>query len=136
MKKITSEMIGLAKKARSVEELITLAKEYELELTEEEAKKYFEQLHPNSGELSDDVLDKVAGGWCYDGGRPVITVGEQHSCYVCSQCGKTQAESFKSVFLYSHRCNNGNLSVNYCGDCKYIIYTKGKWLCNNPANRG
>ena len=33
--------------------------------TEEEAKAYFEQLHPKTGELSDDELDNVAGGGCH-----------------------------------------------------------------------
>ena len=48
-------------KAKSVEELIALAKENGLELAEEEAKKYFAELH-KEGELSDDELNNVSGG--------------------------------------------------------------------------
>ena len=47
-------MIAKAKEAKSVEELIALAKANNVELTEEEAKAYFAQLNPKSGELSDD----------------------------------------------------------------------------------
>ena len=62
MKNLTPEMIEKAKKAKSPDELLALAKENEVELTEEEAKAYFAQLNPTSGELSDDELDAVSGG--------------------------------------------------------------------------
>ncbi len=35
-------------------------------MNEEEAKTYFAQLNPKSGELDDDDLDNVAGGGCGD----------------------------------------------------------------------
>ena len=41
---MNEEMIAKAKEAKSVEELITLAKENGVELTEEDAKAYFAQL--------------------------------------------------------------------------------------------
>ncbi len=56
------ELIGKLKQAQSPAELITLAKENGLEITEEQAKVYFEQLKAKAGELSDDELAKVAGG--------------------------------------------------------------------------
>ena len=57
----TPEQITKAKAAKSAEELIALAKENGLELTEEEAKNYFEQWH-KEGELADEELNNVAGG--------------------------------------------------------------------------
>ncbi len=57
-------LILKAKEAKSVEELIALAKENGVELNEEDAKMYFEQLNAKKGELSDDELDAVAGGGC------------------------------------------------------------------------
>ena len=52
-------------------------------LTEEEAKTYFDQLHPQTGELSDDELDNVAGGGCYSsGGRLKTTCGHKCRHYV------------------------------------------------------
>ena len=78
--KFTPELIEKAKSAKTPEELLALAKENGVELTEESAKAYFEQLNPKTGEVSDDELNNVAGG-CgggYDAGRPQprFAVGE------------------------------------------------------------
>ncbi len=59
----TPEQMEKARAARSPEELLSLAKESGLELSEEQANTYFEKLN-KSGELSDDELDNVAGGGC------------------------------------------------------------------------
>ena len=61
MKNITPEIIASAKAAKSSEELIAIAGENGVEMTEEEAKIYFAQLNEN-GVVSDDELDLVAGG--------------------------------------------------------------------------
>lgn len=98
--KLTPELIEKTKQAKSAEELIALAKENEIELSEDDAKAYLEQLN-KSGELSDDELDNVAGGGCYtDDGQLVITPvysckrfksGENidlpHQCFFCMYCG-------------------------------------------------
>ena len=62
--KFTPELLEKAKQAKSPEELIALAKESNIELTEEQAKEYLEKLNPKIGELADDELDNVAGGGC------------------------------------------------------------------------
>ena len=62
--KFTPELIEKAKEAKTPEELFALAKENGVELTEESAKAYFNQLNPKTGELADDELDNVAGGGC------------------------------------------------------------------------
>ena len=61
MKNFTPKLIAKAKATKSAEELLTLAKANNVELTEDEAKTYFEQLNAN-GAVSDDELDGVAGG--------------------------------------------------------------------------
>ena len=61
MKNLTPELIAKAKAAKSADELLALAKENNVEMTEEQAKIYFEQLNAN-GAVSDDELDVVAGG--------------------------------------------------------------------------
>ena len=66
------ELLMKAKAAKSAEELIALAKENDMELTEESAKAYFAQIQKN-GELDDDELDNVSGGWCYHDGNRVVT---------------------------------------------------------------
>ena len=77
---LTKELVAKAKEAKTSEELMALAKENGIGLTEEEAKAYFDRLHPQTGELSDSELDNVSGG-CgggYDAGRPhpQFAVGE------------------------------------------------------------
>lgn len=64
MKNYTPEMIEKAESAVSADELLALAKENGCEMTEDEAKTYFEQLNPKCGELGDDELDNVSGGGC------------------------------------------------------------------------
>ena len=61
MNNFTPELIAKAKAAKSAEELLELAKENSVEITEEEAKTCFEQLHANA-EVSDDDLEAVSGG--------------------------------------------------------------------------
>ena len=61
---MNNELIAKAKHAKSPEELLALAKENGVELTEESAQAYFNQLNPKTGELADDELDNVAGGGC------------------------------------------------------------------------
>jgi hypothetical protein len=56
-----------AKAAKSAEELLEIAKANGVGMTEEEAKTYFAQLCPPSGEIDDDDLDNVAGGACGKG---------------------------------------------------------------------
>ncbi|MDD2447169.1 MAG: hypothetical protein PHY91_05730 [Tissierellia bacterium] len=80
MLEINEEIIAKAKQARSVEELISLAKEHDFQLTEEEAGKHFEALNQRTGEISDEELDNVAGGGCIDPPSP--------PCYWCEQYGK------------------------------------------------
>ena len=58
---VSKELLKKAKTAKSAEELLEMAKAENIELTEEEAAKAFEELNKN-GELSDEELDNVAGG--------------------------------------------------------------------------
>ena len=86
MKNLTPEMIEKAKAAKSAEELLPLAKEYNIEMTADEAKIYYAQLNPKSGELDDDDLDSVAGGAC--AGRETVhgkkvRITSQHACPKC-----------------------------------------------------
>ena len=71
---ISKELIEKAKTAKTAEELLAMAKEENIELTEEQAKEYFATIHA-SGELSDEELDNVSGG-CGSGDEPLFTVGQ------------------------------------------------------------
>lgn len=73
---LNATQLAKAKEAKTPEELMALARENGMELTEAEVKTYFDLLHPKSGELTDDELDNVAGGGCYSSsGRLKTTCG-------------------------------------------------------------
>ena len=80
MMRFTNEIIEKVKTAKSAEELLEMAKSENVELTEEEAAKVFEELN-KSGELSDEELDNAAGGGCGDsnksGDTPKYSVGQR-----------------------------------------------------------
>ena len=113
---ITPELIESAKKAKSIEELLTLAKENGFELSEEEAKAYYEQIN-KTGELSDDELNNVAGGGCYTkDGRLVVS-----ALHICDD------------FSGRNGVKRGGEYADCCS-CIFCTYEKGLWLCNNPKN--
>lgn len=60
---LTPELIEKAKQAASTEELIAIAKEKGIELSQTDAERYFKCLN-TQGELSDDELNDVSGGGC------------------------------------------------------------------------
>ncbi|MGN1099253.1 MAG: hypothetical protein ACI4S9_02825 [Christensenellales bacterium] len=72
--KVSKELLEKAKTAKSAKELLALAKAENIELTAEEAAKYFAELN-TTGELSDEELDNVSGG-CGSGDEPLFTVGQ------------------------------------------------------------
>ena len=59
--KLSHEIVEKIKSAGSPDEVLTIAKECNVEMTPDEAKSYFEQI--NSHELDEDLLDGVSGGW-------------------------------------------------------------------------
>ncbi|MDE6420342.1 MAG: hypothetical protein K2K87_07425 [Lachnospiraceae bacterium] len=133
------ELIAKAREAKSAEELLALAKENDVELTEEGAEAYFEQMN-KTGELEDDELDSVAGGGCHKkDGRLVVTV--EHFCgfWKCKDCGGR--ELYAGNLFHSrgfHTTCWGGRSVDItpaCKNCKDMSYEKGMWLCNEPRNR-
>jgi hypothetical protein len=73
MTSFSPEMIEKAREAKSAEELLKMARENGIELSPMEAKTYFSQLNPKSGELDDDDLDNVAGGLggCFSFGNSI-----------------------------------------------------------------
>ena len=99
---MNEEMIAKAREAKSVEELMALAKENGIELNEEDAKMYFEQLNAKKGELSDDELDDVSGGGC----------GESKTKY-CPNCNS-------ELRMISEGTGNFSMKFYYlCDSCGY-----------------
>lgn len=58
------EVLKKLKEAKSVEEIIAIAKEDGVELSEENAETIYAQMN-QSGELSDDDLAMVVGGFLF-----------------------------------------------------------------------
>lgn len=134
MKNLNPELLAKAKQAKSTAELLALAQENGMKMTEEQAGAYYAQLHPTAGEMADEELENVAGGGCNaDDGRLVVTVGYNCDNWVCT-CGN----SYSRVEVFGHnprdictRCRR----TRCCQNCKYMSYERGLWLCNNPANK-
>ena len=63
---MNEEMLAKLQKAKTVEEIIAIAKEYGKEVTAEKAQELLNQLGGAEGELSDDALEAVAGGGIVD----------------------------------------------------------------------
>ena len=76
---MNQELITKAKAAKSVEELLEIAKANNVKLNSEDAVTYFAQLNPKCGELDDDELDNVAGGAC----------SQTVESPTCPMCGST-----------------------------------------------
>ena len=127
---INSELIAKAKETKSVEELMALAKENDIDMTEESAEAYFNQFHPTSGELPDEELDNVAGGSCYaSDGRMVVSLGYVCHGFHCKKDG-SYAKGFMCMTPHCKKCG----AVANCGACQHCSYEKGLWLCNSPDN--
>jgi hypothetical protein len=58
--KLSKEIVEQIKSAKSVEEVLSIAADCNVEMTVEEAKEFLTQLDPC--ELDDDVLENVSGG--------------------------------------------------------------------------
>ena len=106
---LTKELVAKAKEAKTSEELMALAKEAGIDMTEESAASLFEQLNSKTGELSDSELDNVSGG-CgggYDAGRPhpQFAVGET-VLYIHSWLGATRITATGKVVKRSYE-NDG-----------------------------
>ena len=112
--KLTPEQLTKVKAVKNAEELLALAKESSVELTEEEAKKYFAELH-HEGELSDDELNNVSGG-CGDDG-PSIPKPKYHG-------GEKVYYSYQYLRYYEAivlRTDYYNVALE---DWRYWIYVK------------
>ncbi|MBU5302648.1 hypothetical protein [Eubacterium callanderi] len=118
LKQATKEQMDHILAATSGDELMALAKEYNVGLSELEAAEAMKNIASKAtGELSDDDLDAVAGG-AYKDGYLVVTVG-----YGCE--------------LYKHNPGNNPPGIaGTCGDCVFFdIWYEGLEICTNINNK-
>ncbi len=103
---LTPEIFEQLMHVKSIEELLKVAKEKGISVTEEQAEDFFKKyLAP--GEISDDELDHVTGGGCFDPkcfscGGTLEYIGSAHSPggssiyhYICTRCGSRTSANFK-----------------------------------------
>ncbi|MGM9644949.1 MAG: Nif11-like leader peptide family RiPP precursor [Eubacteriales bacterium] len=107
--KLSKELLEKAQTAKSPEELLQMAKAENIELTAEEAAKAYAELH-KTGELSDEELDNIAGGFCYESGdTPLFKSGDRVFWYDDSDKKRygtiakvfEKSEQFGNMFSYS-----------------------------------
>lgn len=112
------KMIQSAKAAKCATELLELAKANGVELTENDASKYFERLNPKCGELDDDELDNVAGGAC----------SQTVESPTCPMCGSTLTQVWYA--------DPDLLSYNLCYGCgNYGLWSSGDGIRELPEVR-
>lgn len=130
---LTSEIMEKAKQAKSADELLTIAKENGMEMTEEEAKAYYAQLHPVSGEIADDELENVSGGGCHaQDGRLVVT-----TVYHC-EGWEMNYNMISEESMEIYKLTGGkpeDYTPHNCNYCKYRTTEAGMHYCNNERNR-
>ena len=143
MKTFAPELIEKAKALNTVEELLALAKESGIEMTQQEATGYFAQLHPVSGELSDDELDDVAGGGCSgttDDGKKYTVVSSGLQCYNGLYKRGAEAKADTTIITYRDNVKNNtglrNLwatmacnASGVCGTCLYLCFDGSTGYC-------
>lgn len=107
---MTQELIQKAKACHTPEELLALARENKMELTEEQAKDIYAKLNPTNGEIADEELDNVAGG-CGSKSDPYPVDPRFDGFITCPQCGGTQwgvawANMNGLMALVCHNCEH------------------------------
>ena len=115
----TNEQITKARSAKTAEELLAMAKESGIEMTEAQAAKYFAELN-KQGELNDSELASVAGG-----GKGDPTVYYTEALWAAAGCG---CNSFSQKSPYDS---------DKCGNCNYYCETDsqyGKGFCTRDLN--
>lgn len=113
-------------------------------MTTEEAKTYFEQLHPVSGEMADEELDNVAGGGCSVkvGGHKYTVVSSGVSCFNGCYRNGMYWDCMNGVYIPLKKDNEGLRKLwhsmaqvsemgacNCCGSCYYLEFKSGTGYC-------
>lgn len=129
------EMAVKAESAKTVEELIDIAKENGIELSEQDAENYLKM--KKTGELSDDSLENVSGGAAYTviGGYLIVT--RYHECerWRCPKCGLAARSCQNGVTVHICPGNRDFGTGISCLNCKYQEYRFPYNICTHPDTR-
>ena len=122
MADFNAELIQKAKGVKTEHELLELAKAEGIDVTANEAKIYFAQLHPEDGELADAELAGVSGGGCGDD-LPLYRNYSMVQDFFCINCFRVHPASRCNVMHYETQDD-----LAYCPDCKREVYPTEEFL--------
>ena len=129
---LSKALLGKARNAENVDALQAMARENGWNMTREEAKAYFDQMH-KSGALSDEELENVTGGGCRKNDHLVVTIRDSCPLWKCKNhpwAGATTWVGQPGGGKQRLACPCGR--ENICGNCHFCHYEGGLWLCYNP----
>ena len=117
-----NELITKARKAKSVEELLALAGENGLEMTEKAAKVLYDNLH-SSEEMADDELESVSGGgFCSTVSDGFNYITDSISDFFSSDDDDIKKTSAAGGIATCRKCGNQSLVVNPAGKNVYQVF--------------
>ena len=115
--KLTPEQIAAFEECKTKEEIAAKAKELGIEATEEDLNEAATLLSKESGELSDDALDAVAGGKKQY--KSYKKVEKKHNCDV--------PEYYEQCPPDQYRWKGDE--IGQCGTCKHCYTMNGHEVC-------
>ena len=136
----TPELLLKAKTAKNVEALLELAKNEAIEMTAEEAKECFIQLHPPVGEIDDDDLDNVSGGCSDSTPSAPADYGYPNGTHVyaynlrCPRCGENGYHNPSVNYTLTWVDKAGGRYRLTCRVCGGV--TEGERFSGNPKDKG
>ena len=135
---MTKELLAKAKKAENAEALRALAKENGWDMTQEEGKAYFTQLH-KTGAISDEELENVTGGGCKNNGHTVVSALNLCDYWQCKIHGESSVKRYTypptDLGVLSRKCYWCSKRM-VCHECAFCRYENGLWLCYNTKKNG
>lgn len=135
-------LLQRAKTCSSPREIVSLAVENGMEITEEQAVAYYAKLHPTTGELADEELNHVAGGGCTVNvkGQSRTVVSSGCPCFTGGYVCGAMRHVVNGTYLPA-RHDNYDLrklwlamawlrsSDKVCGACYYLTFENGTGYC-------
>ena len=114
---VSKELLEKAKKCTSKEELLELAKQENVEVSDDEINALLES---SNKELSDEELENVTGGTCYSGSS-FAELGIEPNCPV----GCIESWYHPVITTAANACSlhsNKNNPPCACSECKYSAW--------------
>jgi len=114
------QSVEKARKATSAEDLAKIARQEGVTLSKEDAEKYYSELHPEEGELSDSELNNVSGGSCYS----TATLAKEYAqVSKASTCGNYSTDGWSAFSSGSDEktclnCSHATTSTTSVYFCK------------------